>query len=314
MTALENGMTSITQFNSAPTIFTYDEGRKTYQPHNYNNHYKNRLIAMREAIASSDNVYAVNTLMNVGADNVIAMARKLGIESPMKPVPSLALGTFPVSPLEMASAFGTFANSGVHIKPVAILRIEDSKGALLYQALPSAEQVVDAAHAYVLTNLMESVFDSGGTGNRVSALIKRPVAGKTGTTATDAWLVGYTPELATAVWVGYDRGHSLTKAEEHRAAPIFASFTEHTLAGSTPKLFHVPDNVVSVYVDTASGRLAAGDCTQGRAEPFVKGTEPADTCSEHREPRKQVSETTATQDGHKEKQTWIKRLRKLWNK
>ena len=88
---------------------------------------------MRQAIASSDNIYAVNTIMKVGPERVIEMAR-LGIESPMKPLPSLALGTFPVSPFEMASAFGTIANPGKHVEPTAIVRIEDCKGQILYEA------------------------------------------------------------------------------------------------------------------------------------------------------------------------------------
>ncbi|MBW7462081.1 carboxypeptidase, partial [Paenibacillus sepulcri] len=126
----------VSRFKSAPTVFTYDEGRKTYAPSNYNDKYTGDFIDMRQAIASSDNIYAVNTIMAVGPEKVIAMARRLGIDSPMQPLPSLALGTFPISPFEMASAFGTFANAGVHVEPTAILRIEDSKGEVLYQAKP----------------------------------------------------------------------------------------------------------------------------------------------------------------------------------
>ncbi|MEV5026359.1 transglycosylase domain-containing protein [Paenibacillus sp. LPE1-1-1.1] len=281
LTALQSGfMSPVTRYMSEPTVFTYDEGRKTYEPHNYGDKYLNELIDMRKALASSDNIYAVNTIMTVGADKVIETARKLGIDSPMQPVPSLALGTFPVSPFEMASAFGTFANGGIHAEPIAIIRIEDRKGQVLYEAKQQAEQAVSAAEAYVMTSLMESVFEEGGTAFRVSSMIKRPVAGKTGTTPTDAWLVGYTPELATAVWVGYDKDRKLTVAEAYRAAPIFAKFTEQALAAIPPKIFPIPEGVVSVYIDPTSGKLAEGSCPNRRLEAFLSGTEPTEVCGE----------------------------------
>lgn len=279
LTALQSGfMSPVTRYKSEPTVFTYDEGRKTYEPHNYGDKYLNELIDMRQALASSDNIYAVNTIMTVGADKVIDTARKLGIESPMKPVPSLALGTFPVSPFEMASAFGTFANGGIRVDPIAIIRIEDRKGHVLYEAEPKAEQTITAAEAYVMTSLMESVFEEGGTAFRVSSIIKRPVAGKTGTTPTDAWLVGYTPELATAVWVGYDKDRKLTVAEAYRAAPIFANFTEQALAAIPPKIFPIPEGVVNVYIDPISGKLAEASCPNRRLESFLSGTEPTEVC------------------------------------
>ncbi|PLT43732.1 Multimodular transpeptidase-transglycosylase [Paenibacillus pasadenensis] len=278
LAALQNGLTPVTPFTSAPTIFSYDGGRKTYAPHNYHDRYAGGDITMREAIASSDNTYAVNTILRIGADKVVSVARQLGLAGDMQPLPSLALGTYPASPLEMASAFGALAAGGVRAEPTAILRVEDSKGEVLYRAEPRLSRVSDPAHAYVLTSLMESVFETGGTGSRVSAMIRRPVAGKTGTTADDAWLVGYTPDLAAAVWTGYDKGRSLTASEAHRAAPIFASFTENALSGRPARPFQVPDGVVSVAVDPASGLRYGPGCSGWRMELFVAGTEPVGAC------------------------------------
>ncbi|XEC97776.1 transglycosylase domain-containing protein [Paenibacillus tarimensis] len=319
LTALqEGGMTPVTRFKSEPTSFVYDDGRKTYEPSNYNDKYANDFIDMRRAIASSDNIYAVSTIMAVGPEKVIETAHKLGIESPMKPVPSLALGTFPVSPFEMASAFSTIASGGKRIPPVAILRVEDRRGTVLYEAKPEAAQVIDPAHAYVLTSLMESVFEPGGTGHRVSAMIKRPVAGKTGTTASDAWLVGFTPELATAVWVGYDKGRSITASEAHRAAPVFARFMEKALEAVPPKIFPVPGGVVSVYIDPASGKLAASACKEKRLESFIAGTEPTELCGE------ESGDTTGTQSGkegasqpaddpkEEKHRSWWQHLKRWW--
>jgi 1A family penicillin-binding protein len=312
LTALQSGfMSPLTRYKSEPTVFTYDEGRKTYEPRNYGDKYLNELIDMRKALASSDNIYAVNTIMTVGADKVIETARKLGIDSPMQPVPSLALGTFPVSPFEMASAFGTFASGGIRAEPIAIIRIEDRKGQVLYEAEHKSEQAVTAAEAYVMTSLMESVFEEGGTAFRVSSIIKRPVAGKTGTTPTDAWLVGYTPELATAVWVGYDKDRKLTVAEAYRAAPIFAKFTEQTLASVPPKIFPIPEGVVTMYIDPTSGKLAEGNCPSRRLETFLSGTEPTAVCGEPAAAGEDGSNSAG--DGAKAgSRSWWKDLKRWW--
>lgn len=271
-------MTGLSKFNSQPTLFHYDENRKTYQPRNFGDKYLGE-INMHQAIAASDNIYAVNTIMKIGPEQVARLGEELGISSPLQPVPSLALGTSPVSPLEMASAYAVIGGGGVRRPATAITKITDVTGRILYEAeAPKGEQAVEPAAAYVLTRLMEGVFDNGGTGHRVASLIKRPVAGKTGTTDADAWMVGFTPELSTAVWVGYDKGRSISTADGRRAAPIFAHFTEQALQNVPPKLFPIPDGVVSVYVDPESGKRATSACPQKVLETFVSGTEPTDFC------------------------------------
>lgn len=314
LTALQQeGFSAVTQYRSAPTVFTYDEGRKTYAPGNYAEKYPYEDIMLREAIAKSDNIYAVHTIMDIGADNVIEMARKLGISSQLSPLPSLALGTFPVSPFEMASAFGTIANQGERVEPVAILRIEDTTGHILYESSQQREQVVDPAYTYVLTQLMGSVFEPGGTGSSVSSTIKRPVAGKTGTTDTDAWMVGFTPELSAAVWVGYDRDRGVTPVEAHLPSPIFASFIEQALEPVPPKLFPIPQGVVSLYIDSESGKIATPQCGgESQLEYFVKGTEPTEFCSGG------VAEEEAPIPGQEdegqkaERRSWWEDLKRWW--
>jgi membrane peptidoglycan carboxypeptidase len=304
LTALANHFSVLSHYKSEPTEFTYDDGKKTYTPSNFGDQYEKKDIDMRKAIAKSDNIYAVHTIIDVGADKVIEMARKMGITSPLKPLPSLALGTFPVSPYEMAGAFGVIANQGVKVEPTAIIRIEDSRGHVLYEANSQKQQVIEASYTYVLTNLMQSVFEQGGTGFRVADIMKRPVAGKTGTTDTDSWMVGFTPEISTAVWLGYDRDHSISSIDARKAAPIFAKFTEETLAAVPPKLFQVPEHVVNVYIDPVSGKLANDACPNSQLESFIAGTEPTEYCAKS---------TGDSKEKQKANSSWWSDLKRWWH-
>jgi 1A family penicillin-binding protein len=280
--ALEKGvLTPSTRFRSEPTIFYYDNNREIYRPRNFNDRYFRSEISLRQAIASSDNIYAVNTIIQTGPEEVISMARKLGITARLKAVPSLALGTFPVSPYEMAAAYSVFAAGGDKAEPLAILRIEDREGNRRYEARPKHSQVLSPAVAYLTTSLLGSVFEPGGTAHRVAGMLKRPAAGKTGTTRSDAWFAGYTPELTAAVWVGHDRGRAISSSEAHRAAPIFAEFVEAALQGRPPAPFAVPDGVVRVNIDPSSGLLAAPGCPSFVTETFLAGTEPTEFCPLH---------------------------------
>ncbi|WP_082053654.1 transglycosylase domain-containing protein [Gordoniibacillus kamchatkensis] len=309
LAALQKGLTPATRYQDVPTVFTYNDGKDTYAPNNFGDKYSGEWLDMRRAIAESNNIYAVHTILDIGPQTVVDMAKKMGFTSPLNPVPSLALGASPVTPLEMASAFAIIANQGVRAEPTAIVRIEDAAGKVLYQASPSAAKIIEPSYAYVLTNMMESVFEEGGTGSRVSSLMKRPVAGKTGTTDTDAWMVGYTPELATAVWVGYDKGKTVDAIESHMAAPIFAEFTEGVLDAVPPKLFTIPDGVATVYIDPESGKLANADCMKNaRLEAFVKGTEPTVACTNR-------SGDSKANDKLKrgENSSWWNDLKRWWN-
>lgn len=311
LTALENhAMTPVSQVMSQPTVFTYDEGRYTYSPHNFGQKYSNEQIDMRQAIAESDNIYAVHTMLEIGMEDVIDMAQRLGITSEFEPLPSLALGTFPVSPYEMAAAFGTIANQGERVKPTAILKIEDHAGNVLYEAAPESEQVIEPAYTYVLTSLMQSVFEPGGTGYRIADQLRRPVAAKTGTTNADAWMVGFTPELSTAVWVGYDQGKQISAVESYLAAPIFSDFMVEALEPIPPKIFPVPAGIVTLYIDPVTGKRATAACPDARMEVFVKGTEPTELCASH-----PADETGQTMEGEmidEHKRSWWDNLKRWW--
>lgn len=282
LTALQNGFTPLTMMKSEPTIFSYDNG-KEYIPRNFGNHYAHEFIPMQQAIATSDNIFAVKTIETIGPAKVAEQAKALGITSPMQPVPSLALGTSPVSPFELTAAYATIANQGEQVKPFAITKIEDKDGNVLVEEKPEKTRVVDAVPTFLLTYMMQSVFEQpGATAHRVVNQLNRPVAGKTGTTDYDAWLSGFTPQLATTVWVGYDQGRKLDEVKESRyAAQIWADFTESALSNQPPALFNMPAGVHSAYVNVQNGKLATEHCPNPKLYFFAAGTEPTEYCTDH---------------------------------
>lgn len=281
LAALENGFTPITELKSEPTVFTYGQG-KEYIPKNFGDSYPNDFITLQQAIARSDNIYAVKTNMLLGEEKLVEAANRVGIESKLSPLPSLALGTIPVSPMEMAVAYSTLANQGEKVAPIAIAKIEDQEGNILVEEKTVKTRVAEPIPSFLLTQLMQTVFEEGGTGFRVSNELHRPVAGKTGTTDYDSWLVGFTPQLTLAVWTGYDEGTKMDPINDARlAVPLWAEFMEKALSGKPPSLFSVPDGVHSVYINPQNNKLATAYCPTSKLVYFANGTEPTEYCTEH---------------------------------
>jgi len=281
LAALEEGFTPLTTFVSEPTVFAFGNGQ-SYQPTNYGDRYPNKEIDLRYALAHSDNIYAVKTHMEIGMDKLVEMSKNLGIKSELLPYPSLALGSQEVSPLEMASAYSTIANQGKYLEPTAILKVEDQEGNILYEKQEYTEsQVVSPATAFILTYLMEGVFEPGGTGFYIADRLKRPIAGKTGTTDYDSWLVGFTPHLVTALWNGFDLNTPLSSADTIVTKEIWAEYMEAVHQDIPPQLFIIPDGVVNLYIDADSGKLATEECTNIRLEFFAEGSEPTEYCDLH---------------------------------
>lgn len=285
LTALNNRYTPATRVKSEPKTFDYtDRGgnEKSYEVHNFANIYANDYLTMRQGIARSDNIWAVTTVMDVGPQKVIDTAKALGITSELEPYPSLALGVFPVSPIEMVTAYATLANGGYKVEPHAIKQIKDSYTNQIQSFDPQKTSIIDAGAAYVLTDMMKSVFtDPHGTGYRVHNDLDFPIAGKSGSTDTDAWMIGYTPNLVCAVWIGYDKDQLLTPTESYLAAPIFADFMKAAHDITPAKDFEMPSNVVEEYIDPATGQLATENCPTKEKDYFLKGSEPTEWCTEH---------------------------------
>jgi len=278
--AIENGYTAGTTITCEPVSFKMADG-SIYQPKDFQGGYHYRPFTLKEALFTSDNVVAVRLNDRVGPSLAAAYARRMGIESEIKPVLSLPFGTSEVTPLEMARAYGCLANGGIKTYPFYILKVTDRYGRVLEEHRPQLEKVLDEKTAYIVTDMLTGVLKPGGTASNVASVIQRPAAGKTGTTENykDAWFVGYTPDLVAAVYIGYDdknKGTGRTGAQV--AAPVWASFIREALKGITPKEFPVPAGVVKVKICPDDGLLAGELNTQAIEAVFVRGTEPTLVC------------------------------------
>lgn len=286
--ALENGFTPSTTMKSQLTTFKFDDGHSEYTPHNFNNKYADADITMAQALALSDNVYAVKTHLFLGEETLIETAKKFGITTKMAKVPALALGTSGVRVLEMAGAYSLLANGGKQIQPILIERIENHKGDVIYEYNHEEIDVLKPEIASVMTHMLTGIFDkklngyASVTGSTLIKKMTRPYAAKSGTTETDSWMIGYTPQLVSAVWTGYDKGKPIElPAEKSYAKNIWLEFMEKALDNEPAKKFKAAKGTVSVYVDPASGKLAADGCPVKRLTVFAAGTEPVEFCTDH---------------------------------
>jgi len=280
--ALAHGWTLSDSIMDEPTVFLDARNPEPYQPENYGNKYYGRLT-LRRGLEKSANIATVKLLDRIGFDGVIDLSRRLGIRSDLRPYPSLGLGAFEITLLELTSAYATFANRGVHVEPYLVQEVRDHGGDLLFRNEPDVGDAVRPQIAFLMNRSLEGVI-TDGTG-RAAAFIDRPLAGKTGTTDdfTDAWFVGYAPDLAVGVWVGFDVKKSLGSRETgaQAALPIWSHFMERALAARPRTDFERPEGIVLVPVDRDTGlriNPAAG-CEHFVVEAFVEGTEPTAFCT-----------------------------------
>ena len=269
------GWTPATIIVDSPISFPNPWNKTVWTPRNYDLRYLGP-VTVRKALEESRNVPAVKTLQAVGVQTGIEYARKLGLSGEFPPFLPIALGAGEASPLEMAAAFGSFANQGLRMKPLLITRITDREGNIIEENRPEAIDAIRADTAYLMTSLLRGVVERG-TAVRARAL-KRPVAGKTGTTNdfTDAWFIGFEPSLAAAVWVGYDeKKESLGPHEEgaRAALPIWMDFWAQAMKDKPIEDYAIPANIVFVPVDSL-GRPARPGAPGVQMEAFVAGTEP----------------------------------------
>ncbi|HOF03024.1 MAG TPA: penicillin-binding protein 1A [Atribacterota bacterium] len=276
LTAIEKGISPSFTIDDSPVV--YENG---WSPKNYEEEEFRGQITLREAFEDSINIVGVKLLEIIGVRDVIQNAHKAGINSTLRPDLSLALGTSEVTPLEMASAYATIANMGTYVEPIAILKVEDFNGKVLEQNHIVKKKVFSEEVCYTLIGLMEGVI-SRGTGT--SAKINRPAAAKTGTTDefVDAWFVGFTPELACAVYIGNDDrkplGNRMTGGVV--AAPIWRDFMAGALQDKPVRDFSKSDYVNEISVCAKTGLLPSNKCAKTVSVIFLAGTEPTQICYE----------------------------------
>jgi 1A family penicillin-binding protein len=278
--ALEEGFTPASPLLDVPTSLKTRRG-ETYAPNNYDFTFHG-VVPLREALASSYNVPAVRILAAIGVERAVEMGRRLGLTSfrdPSRYDLSLTLGGREVRLLDLTAAYAAFAVGGARVDPVAVLRVEDSAGHVLYEApAPSREQVVSPQTAYLISDIL-SDNDARAPGFGLNSFLRldRPAAVKTGTTSDfrDNWTVGYTPRLAVGVWVGNaDNSPMRNVSGVDGAAPIWRDVMQTALKGTPPEGFPEPEGIERVVVCLPSGLLPTPYCQRQRLEVFAAGTAP----------------------------------------
>ena len=277
--ALENGFTSTTTFTSEKTIFTFSNN-KTYSPKNYGNLYANKPITLATALSYSDNIFAVKTHLFLGEESLVNFAKRLGINSNLEPIPSLALGTEEINILEMMKAYGTFASYGNKVTPHFINKVKDMNGHTLYEYKNDDEELLNKSITFILNELLSNCYNknlidySYPTCMSISSKITKKYAIKTGTTDTDHLIFGYNPDVTVGAWLGYDASKATSDKDGVILKNIWVDIMETYLKDKKEHWYDKPNNVVGVMVDPITGNLATEKTKNATVMYYIKGTEP----------------------------------------
>ena len=283
--AVNKGRTDVTPasiVDDSPTTWEFDN--QVWTPENYEDEYDGP-TTYRHALAHSRNVAAIKVAEQAGYDKVAALWKKLGVGNPPKPYPSIALGVFEATPLEIATAYTIFPNQGTLLQLQNVLKVTRGGTDITKPRERVMKAIARPETTYLVTNMMRSVLNEGTAAAARGMGFTLDAAGKTGTTndLRDAWFVGFTPHLLTAVWVGYDdfsQPLGLTGAQA--ALPIWVEFMKRALTGQENAPFRVPDGITFVDIDKDNGKLATPMCPNVFREGFIEGTEPVTACDVHR--------------------------------
>ena len=284
--ALENGFTPSTTFKSEKTTFTF-QSNTTYSPENYNSNYPNKQISMAAALAYSDNIYAVKTHLFLGEDSLVNIAKRVGIQEKLKPIPSLALGTNEINLLDMMEGYNTLASGGDKIKPYFIRKVTDKDGNVLYSYKVKKENVLNRSIVFILNEMLTSSYAQEfidynfPTCINIAPKITKKYAIKTGTTNTDHLIFGYNQELLMGIWAGYDNN----KESDVKDGNLIKNMWVDTMEASLKDLkgngwYEIPNNVVGVLVDPISGKPANESTKKKKMLYYLKGSEPFEESKE----------------------------------
>jgi len=274
-TMLMNGFTLGQPLLDAPIVV--DSGKTNeWRPKNFDEKYSNSSIPMENAIEHSVNLCAAYSITHLtNPDSVISFAHRLGIQSEIPSLPSIALGTGEVNPLEMAASFAVFGSEGTYAKPFSIIRIEDKNGRVLYNGSVESKTVLDSSTAYLMTEALKKVVE-GGTAASIKKYYNGFAAGKTGTTqnSTDAWFVGYNPKLTTAIWIGYDNPkRKLAGGFQYggsACAPIWGMMMASVIKNVgmyNYSDYKKPESIRDTLICLDSGELATDKCLRKQLYP-----------------------------------------------
>lgn len=286
--AIDNGYSTTDRLFNQPVVLVNPDGTR-WTPENFDKEFGGP-TTLREGIRKSINLVAARLIQLIGPKVVVDYAHRLGIHTPLQPYPSLAMGSASVIPLDMVSAFGVFGNQGVRVEPVAITRIEDRLGNVIYETYPRQSEVLGKATSYIITDMLSTAINLGTGGSaRWKYGFNAPAAGKTGTTNdyTDAWFIGFTPLITAGVWVGLDSpelklGPGGTGSEI--ALPFWADFmkTIYEELKLPHKNFVQPSEVVNLDICQDTGKIATNFCPNVlRNEVFNSKHQPTETCPQH---------------------------------
>jgi penicillin-binding protein 1B len=273
----EKPFSSITMLNDEPT--TFESGGQEYNPRNYKDEYHGQVTAMY-ALAHSLNNATIGLASEVGFDNVAALGRESGVKN-ARGTPSVAIGAYDATPMDMAGAYTVFANNGLHLDPWLLASVRNTAGDVIADYTPTSKQVLDPRAAYLTTNLMEGVMNFGYGYEVRRRGFMAPAAGKTGT-SHDAWFAGYTSNLICIVWVGNDDYTDVKLAGALAAAPIWAEFMKRAILlpqYSDTHSFNPPEGIEVVALDKVTNLLSDESCPETYNAAFLAGTAPTDTCS-----------------------------------
>lgn len=288
--ALENGFSPLTYMKSERTIFTYDNGRREYEPKNVNGEFADHPISMAQALAISDNIYAVKTLEQIGYKPFQQLAERFNLDMSVKDTPATALGTTEISLLEMTKVYNTISARGIQQEPTFITKITDKKGKVIYDIEKEdleGKKVLTEQDSFILSHLLTGMFDpvfndySPATGISIRAKQTRPYAAKSGTTNMDQSLIGFSPQLTAGVWNGYDQGKQVSEAEARQVTKqVWIEFMEAVHQGLPVEPFVAPDGVEGVIVDIETGGIATSACEKQRLVYLKKKDVPTKLCTD----------------------------------
>ncbi len=258
-------------------------GGRPWRPENYDGLYRGP-VSVRVALERSLNVPTVRAAQQVGLERVVDLAGRAGIESALRPLPSLALGTLEVTPLELAAAYATLANQGVRVRPHMVREVRDSAGEPVQSREVEVTRAIDPRAAYLVTDVLQGVLERGTGESALWLGFTGRAAGKTGTTdeTRDSWFVGYTPELLALVWVGFDDNARTGLGGSSGALPIWVDFMKRAGLARSAQPFPEPPGIVERWIDPESGDLSVRGCPLTERERFAAGTEPSEPCRLHK--------------------------------